>query len=56
MNKAITDGIVFMPPQFANGLTVWSAGDGTPGSPTYGGSGTGFSCLRMPILVAVWRS
>ncbi|WP_209507895.1 MULTISPECIES: glycosyl hydrolase family 28-related protein [unclassified Ruegeria] len=41
MNKAITDGIVFMPPQFANGLTVWSAGDGTPGSPTYGGSGTG---------------
>ncbi len=41
MNKAITDGIVFMPPQFANGLGVWSAGDGTPGSPTYEGSGTG---------------
>ncbi len=41
MNKAITDGIVFMPPQFANGLGVWSAGDGTPGSPTYDGSGTG---------------
>lgn len=41
MNKAITDGIVFMPPQFANGLDVWSSGDGTPGSPTYDGSGTG---------------
>ncbi|WP_420585082.1 glycosyl hydrolase family 28-related protein [Ruegeria sp.] len=41
MNKAITDGIVFMPPAFANGLNVWSSGDGTPGSPTYAGSGTG---------------
>jgi len=41
MNKAITDGIVFMPPEFANGLDVWSAGDGTPGSPTYEGSGSG---------------
>lgn len=41
MNKAITDGIVFMPPAFANGLNVWSSGDGTPGSPTYEGSGTG---------------
>lgn len=35
MNKAITDGIVFTPPRFANGLDVWSSGDGTPGSPTY---------------------
>ncbi|MES0826355.1 glycosyl hydrolase family 28-related protein [Ruegeria sp. SCP11] len=41
MNKAITDGIVFMPPAFANGLNVWSSGDGTSGSPTYDGSGTG---------------
>ncbi|WP_108851348.1 glycosyl hydrolase family 28-related protein [Albidovulum aquaemixtae] len=38
MNKAITDGLVFTPPQFENGLDVWSAGDGTPGSPTYAGS------------------
>ena len=38
MNKAITDGLVFMPPQFENGLDVWSAGDGTPGSPSYAGS------------------
>ncbi|MEO1139648.1 MAG: glycosyl hydrolase family 28-related protein [Pseudomonadota bacterium] len=35
MNKAITDGIVFMPPAFANGLDVWSSEDGTPGSDTY---------------------
>ncbi|WP_371226571.1 glycosyl hydrolase family 28-related protein [Roseovarius sp. 2305UL8-3] len=35
MNKAITDGIDFMPPAFANGLDVWSSGDGTPGSDTY---------------------
>ncbi len=35
MNKAITDGLVFMPPEFANGLDVWSSGDGTPGSATY---------------------
>ncbi|WP_371808518.1 hypothetical protein [Ruegeria sp. HKCCA6948] len=41
MNKAITDGIVFMPPAFANGLGVWSSGDGTPGTPTYDGSGSG---------------
>ena len=41
MNKAITDGLVLMPPPFANGLDVWSSGDGTPGSDTYDGSGTG---------------
>lgn len=41
MNKAITDGIVFTPPAFTNGLNVWSSGNGTPGSPTYDGSGTG---------------
>ncbi|MEL7166073.1 MAG: glycosyl hydrolase family 28-related protein [Pseudomonadota bacterium] len=35
MNKAITDGILFMPPAFADGLDVWSSGDGTPGSDTY---------------------
>lgn len=41
MNKAITDGIVFMPSAYAADLGVWSSGDGTPGSPTYEGSGTG---------------
>lgn len=35
MNKAITDGVLLMPPPFANGLDVWSSGDGTPGSDTY---------------------
>lgn len=38
MNKAITDGLIFMPPAFENGLDVWSSGDGTPGAPTYAGS------------------
>ena len=41
MNKVITDGLVLMPPSFANGLDVWSSGDGTPGSDTYAGSGNG---------------
>ncbi|UWQ02579.1 right-handed parallel beta-helix repeat-containing protein [Aliiroseovarius crassostreae] len=35
MNKALTDGVVFMPPPFADGLDVWSSGDGAPGSSTY---------------------
>jgi hypothetical protein len=35
MNKAITGGLVLMPPAFAGGLDVWSSGDGTPGSATY---------------------
>jgi hypothetical protein len=35
MNKAITDGVLLMPPAFANGLDVWSSGDGRPGSDTY---------------------
>ncbi|MEL6450412.1 MAG: glycosyl hydrolase family 28-related protein [Pseudomonadota bacterium] len=35
MNKAITDGVLLMPPAFENGLGVWSSGDGTPGSDTY---------------------
>jgi len=38
MNKAITDGIVFMPSPFAEGLDQWSRGNGTPGSPTYDGA------------------
>ena len=35
MSKAITDGVVFTPPPFTDGLDVWSSGDGTPGSDTY---------------------
>ncbi|QHQ35467.1 glycosyl hydrolase family 28-related protein [Algicella marina] len=35
MNKAITEGLDFMPPAFIDGLGVWSSGAGTPGSPRY---------------------
>ena len=38
MNKAITDGVVFMPPPFEAGLDMWSSGDGTPGSDSYDGA------------------
>lgn len=38
MNKAITEGVLLMPPAFEDGLGVWSSGDGTPGSDTYDGS------------------
>lgn len=41
MNKAITDGIVFDPLPFSAGLALWSSSDGTPGSDTYAGSGSG---------------
>ncbi len=40
MNKAITDGLVLMPPAFSGGLAVWSSEDGTPGSATYDTVGT----------------
>ncbi|MES2665888.1 MAG: glycosyl hydrolase family 28-related protein [Pseudomonadota bacterium] len=35
MNKAITDGLVLMPPAFSAGLNLWSREDGTPGSGSY---------------------
>ncbi len=38
MNKAVTDGLVLMPPPFAAGLGVWSSTTGRPGSPTYAGA------------------
>lgn len=38
MNKAITDGLVFTPPAFSAGLSVWSSQNGTAGSDTYDGS------------------
>ena len=40
MNKAITDGLILMPPPFSGGLGVWSSEDGTPGSVTYDTLGT----------------
>lgn len=38
MNKAITDGLVLMPPPFSAGLGVWSSGNGRPGDPVYDGA------------------
>ena len=35
MNKAITDGLVLMPPAFAAGLNLWSREDGLPGQGSY---------------------
>ncbi len=37
MNKAITDGLVLMPPPFSAGLTLWSRENGTAGSGSYQG-------------------
>ena len=39
MNQVITDGLVLMPSPFEDGLSVWSRGDGTPGSDTYATAG-----------------
>lgn len=38
MNKAITDGLVLRPTPFSAGLSLWSSGDGTPGSTSYDGA------------------
>ena len=38
MNRAITEGLLLMPPAFSAGLDVWSSEDGTPGSETYDGA------------------
>jgi hypothetical protein len=35
MNKAITDGLVLMPPPFSAGLNLWSRENGTAGSGSY---------------------
>ena len=35
MNKAITQGLVFMPPTFATGLNLWSREDGLAGQGSY---------------------
>ena len=35
MNKAITEGLDLMPPDFVDGLSVWSSEDGTIGTTTY---------------------
>ena len=35
MNKAITQGLVLMPPPFSAGLSLWSREDGRPGQGSY---------------------
>ncbi|MCJ8138969.1 glycoside hydrolase family 55 protein [Falsirhodobacter halotolerans] len=37
MNKAITEGLVLMPPAFSEGLNLWSREDGRPGQGSYAG-------------------
>lgn len=37
MNKAITEGLVLMPPAFSAGLALWSREDGQPGQGSYAG-------------------
>ncbi len=37
MNKAITEGLVLMPPPFSAGLSLWSREDGRPGDDSYAG-------------------
>ncbi len=37
MNKAITEGLVLMPPPFSAGLNLWSSEDGRPGQDSYAG-------------------
>ena len=37
MNKAITQGLVLMPPPFSAGLNLWSRADGRPGDGSYAG-------------------
>ena len=64
MNKAITDGLVFMPPAFDAGLGVWSSEDGTAGSATYDGAGNAAivtgdqdfgSCLELVKLTTTTK-
>lgn len=38
MNKAITDGLILMPPAFGPNLSQWSREDGRPGQGTYNGA------------------
>ncbi|MBV7378207.1 glycoside hydrolase family 55 protein [Maritimibacter dapengensis] len=38
MNISITEGVDLMPPQFVDGLDVWSSENGTAGSATYDGA------------------
>lgn len=64
MNKAITQGLVLMPPTFAAGLNLWSREDGLPGQGSYQAqSNAGFvpndqdfaGCLELQKTVATQK-
>jgi len=64
MNKAITDGLVLMPPPFAAGLNLWSREDGVPGSASWQGQPNAAlvtndqdfaGCLELQKVEAVQR-
>lgn len=64
MNKAITQGLVFMPPAFAAGLNLWSREDGRAGQGSYlGQSNAAYvpndqdfaGCLELQKIVGVQK-
>ncbi|MEZ5796842.1 MAG: glycosyl hydrolase family 28-related protein [Paracoccaceae bacterium] len=64
MNKAITEGLVLMPPAFSAGLNLWSSGDGRPGDASYQGAGNAAlvtndqdfaGCLEMQKTLATQK-
>lgn len=64
MNKAITDGLVLMPPPFSAGLAHWSSADGVPGDASYNGAPNAAvvtndqdfgSCLELQKTVATQK-
>lgn len=64
MNKAITEGLVLMPPPFEAGLNLWSRADGLPGDGSYlGQSNAAFvpsdqdfqGCLELTKITATQK-
>lgn len=64
MNKAITEGLVLMPPAFAAGLTLWSSANGRPGDASYHGAANAAlvtndqdfgSCIELQKTVATQK-
>lgn len=64
MNKAITEGLVLMPPPFSAGLNLWSSEDGRFGQPSYAGQPNAAlvtadqdfgSCLELQKTVATQK-
>ncbi|GAB1362059.1 hypothetical protein MASR1M32_12950 [Rhodobacter sp.] len=64
MNKAITEGLVLMPPAFAAGLNLWSSNNGRPGDASWQGAANAAlvtndqdfgGCLELQKTVATQR-